>query len=136
MALKIAIIISTVSIILLAIYGADSMMAITENLGLQSTAFLHMDVKVRGMVFGLVPSALLIISYFITRNEPSQRLGVLMIIGGALMIVGVGLIFALQGNMIPSAGKGEFGAVIGIGIAIAALGILKIKKSAISKIQK
>lgn len=136
MALKAAMIISIVSIILLAIYGADSIMAITKNLGLHSTAFLHMNVTVRGMVFGLIPSALLIISYFITRKEPSKGLGVLMIIGGALMIVGVGLIFALQGNVIPSAGKGEFGAIIGIGIAIAALGGLKIKKSAISQIQK
>lgn len=129
MALKVAMIISIVSIIMLAIYGADSIMAITQNLGLQSTAFLNMDVKIRGMIFGIIPSALLVISYFITRKEPSKSLGIAMIIGGALMVVGVGIIFVLQGSEIPSAGSGEFGAVVGIGIIIVLLGLLKIKKS-------
>lgn len=129
MALKVAMIMSIISIIMLAIYGADSIMAITQNLGLQSTAFLNMDVKVRGMIFGIIPSALLVISYFITRKEPSKSLGIAIIIGGALMVVGVGIIFALQGSAVPSAGRGEFGAVVGIGVIIVLLGLLKIKKS-------
>lgn len=129
MALKISIIMSIVSIILLAIYGADSIVAINENLGLQNTAFLHMDVKMRGIIFGMIPAALLIISYFITRKEASKGIGILIVIGGALMIAGVGIIFALQGSAIPSSGKGEFGAVVGIGIIIAILGGIKIKKS-------
>ena len=129
MALKVAIILSVISIILLAIYGADSIMALTQNLGLQNTAFLNMDVKVRGAIFGIIPSILLVVSYFITRKEPSKVLGILIIIGGALMVVGVGIIFALQGSSIPSAGRGEFGAVVGIGIAITFLGGMKIRKS-------
>ena len=129
MALKISLIMSIVSIILLAIYGADSIAAITENLGVQNSAFLNMDVKVRGVIFGMIPAALLIISYFITRKESSKGLGILIMIGGALMIAGVGIIFALQGSAIPDSGKGEFGAVVGIGIIIAILGGLKIKKS-------
>lgn len=120
---------SIISIIMLAIYGADSIMAINENLGVQSTAFLHTDVKTRGTVFGIIPSVMLIASFFITRKEPSRVLGILIIIGGALMIAGVGIIFALQGNAIPTAGRGEFGAVVGIGIFIAILGGIKIKKS-------
>jgi hypothetical protein len=128
MALKISLIMSIVSIILLAIYGADSIAAITENLGVQNSAFLNMDVKVRGVIFGMIPAALLIISYFITRKEASKGLGMLIVIGGALMIAGVGIIFALQGSAIPDSGKGEFGAVVGIGIIIAILGGLKIKK--------
>ena len=131
MALKVAMIISIISIILLVIYGADSIMAITENLGMQNTAFLQMDVKIRGLVFGMIPAILLVASYFITRKESSKVLGVLIIIGGALMVVGVGLIFALQGSSIPAAGRGEFGAVIGIGTIIIILGGLKIKKSKI-----
>jgi len=129
MALKISLIMSIVSIILLAIYGADSIAAITENLGVQNSAFLNMDVKVRGVIFGMIPAALLIISYFITRKEASKGLGMLIVIGGALMIAGVGIIFALQGSAIPDSGKGEFGAVVGIGIIIAILGGLKITKS-------
>ena len=129
MALNISLIMSIVSIILLAIYGADSIAAITENLGVQNSAFLNMVVKVRGVIFGMIPAALLIISYFITRKEASKGLGILIAIGGALMIAGVGIIFALQGSAIPDSGKGEFGAVVGIGIIIAILGGLKIKKS-------
>jgi peptidoglycan/LPS O-acetylase OafA/YrhL len=133
MVLKVAMIISTISIILLIIYGADSIMAITEHLGMQNTAFLQMDVKARGLIFGMIPAILLIISFFITRKEPSKILGILIIIGGALMVVGVGLIFALQGSSIPTAGQGEFGAVVGIGVVIMALGGLKIKKSKIKQ---
>lgn len=114
---------------MLSIYGIDAIMAINENLGSQNTAFLHTDTKTRGTVFGLVPAILLIISFFITRREPSKILGILIIIGGALMAIGVGVILALPNN-IPSAAKGEFGGVIGIGMAITALGIIKIKKSA------
>lgn len=129
MALKAAIIMSVISIIMLAIYGADSIMAINENLGIQNTAFLNIDVKTRGEVFGIIPAAMLIISFFTTRKEPSSGLGILIIIGGALMIVGVGIIFALQGSAIPSGGRSEFGSVVGIGVIIAILGGIKIKKS-------
>ena len=129
MALKAAIIMSAISIILLVIYGADAIMASTENLGPQSTAFLHTDVKTRGTVFGILPAAMLIISFFITRKDPSKGLGGLIIIGGALMIVGVGIILALQGSSIQFSGRSEFGAVVGIGIIIVVLGAIKIKKS-------
>lgn len=129
MVLKIGIILSVISIILLSIYGADAIMTITENLGTQDTAFLHTDAKTRGMVFGLIPAILLILSFFITRKEASKVLGILIIIGGALMVVGVGIIFALPNNNISSAAKGEFGGVVGIGIAIMALGAIKIRKS-------
>jgi len=73
---------------------------------------------------------MLITSFFITRKESSKIVGILIIIGGALMIAGVGIIFALQGNVIPTSVRGEFGAVVGIGIIIAVLGSIKIKKSA------
>lgn len=129
MALKAGIIMSIISVIMLVIYGADSLVAIQENVGIQNTAFLPMDVKTRGTVFGIIPAVMLIASFFITRKEPSSLLGALIVIGGALMIAGVGIIFALQGSAIPQAGKGEFGAVIGIGIFIAILGGLKILKS-------
>jgi hypothetical protein len=129
MVLKAAIIMSVISIVMLTIYGADSIMAINENRGVQNTAFLNIDVKTRGEIFGVIPAAMLTISFFVTRKEPSRNLGILIAIGGALMITGVGIIFALQGNAIPSEGKREFGAVVGIGIIIAILGGIKIKKS-------
>src|SRR2546425_222519 len=126
---KAAIVMSIISIIMLAIYGADSIIAINENLGLQNTAFLHTDVKTRGIVFGVIPAIMLTTSFFTTRKEPSKAVGILIIIGGALMIIGVGIIFALQGNAIPSSVRGEFGTVVIIGIIITVLGAIKTKKS-------
>lgn len=65
-----------------------------------------------------------------TRREPSKKLGVLIIIGGALIIAGTGIILALQGGQAQdSRAVREFGAVLGIGIIIAILGIVKIRKS-------
>lgn len=129
MVLKVGIILSIISIILLSIYGVDAIVTINENLGSQNTAILHMDTKSRGTIFGLIPAILLIISFFITRKEPSKILGFLIIIGGALMVIGVGVILALPNNNIPPAAKGEFGGVVGIGVAIAALGVIKVIRS-------
>jgi len=125
MKLKIAIIMSVISIVMLCLYGLD---VIAANGG--KTGFLPMNVSVRGSVFGIIPSAMLIISFLMTRKEPSKKLGILIIIGGALIIVGTGIILALQGSQAQdSRAVREFGAVLGIGIIIAILGIIKIKKS-------
>ena len=110
---------------MLCLYGLD---VIAANGG--KTGFLPMNVSVRGSIFGIIPSAMLIISFFMTRKESSKKLGVLIIIGGALIITGTGIILALQGGQAQdSRAVREFGAVLGIGIIIAILGIIKIRKS-------
>ena len=125
MKLKIAMIISVISIVMLCLYGID---VIAANGG--KTGFLPMTASTRGSIFGIIPSALLIISFFITRREPSKKLGVLIIIGGALIIVGTGIILALQSHQAQdSRAIREFGAVLGIGIIIAILGMIKIRKN-------
>ena len=125
MKLKIAIIISVISIVMLCLYGLDVIAANGEK-----TGFLPMTASIRGSIFGIIPSALLIISFFITRKEPSKKLGVLIIIGGVLIIAGTGIILALQGNQSQdSRAIREFGAVLGIGIVITILGIIKIRKN-------
>ena len=124
MKLKIAMIISIISIVMLCLYGMD---VIAANGG--KTGFLPMTASARGSIFGIIPSALLIISFFITRREPSKKLGILIIIGGVLIIAGTGIILALQSNQAQdSRAIREFGAVLGIGIIIAILGIMKIRK--------
>ena len=124
MALKVAFIMSIISIAMLIIYGLDVVYA-----GNEKTGFLHMDPSIRGSIFGIIPSAMLIISYFITRKESSTKLGALIIGGGALIIVGTGVILAMQGSGMGERGMREFGAVLSIGIFIAILGGIKIKKS-------
>lgn len=124
MALKAAIIMSVISIAMLVIYGGDVISA-----GNEKTGFLHMDPSMRGSIFGIIPSAMLIISYFITRKEHNKKIGGLIMAGGILIITGIGIIFAIQGSTMTERGIREFGAVLGIGIFIAILGGIKIKKS-------
>ena len=132
MALKAAIIMSLISIAMLVTYGADVMVAgnnAGNNNDNQKTGFLQMNPSVRGSIFGIIPSAMLIISFFITRKEPSQKIGILIIIGGALIIIGTSIILGMQGGELPNKAVREFGAVLSIGIIIAVLGIIKIRKS-------
>jgi hypothetical protein len=132
MALKAAIVISIISIAMLAIYGVDVMAAghdTGNDNGNEKTGFLQMNASIRGSIFGIIPSAMLITSFFITRKEPSKKLGVLIIIGGALIIVGTAVILGMEGNNIPDRAVREFGAVLVIGIIIVILGGLKIRKS-------
>ena len=132
MALKAAIIMSLISIAMLVTYGADVMVAgynagnVNEN---EKTGFLQMNPSVRGSIFGIIPSVMLIMSFFITRKEPSQKIGILIIIGGALIIIGTSIILGMQGGELPNKAVREFGAVLSIGIIIAVLGIIKIRKS-------
>jgi len=132
MALKVAIVMSVISIVMLATYGADVMAAghdTGNDNGNEKTGFLKMDASIRGSIFGIIPSAMLIISFFITRKEPSKKLGILLIIGGALIIIGTAIILGMEGNNIPDRAVREFGVVLAIGIIIAILGGLKIRKS-------
>ncbi len=128
MAIKVAIAMSVISIAMLIIYGLDVMSAGSES-GNEKIGFLHMSASVRGPIFGIIPSAMLIISYFITRKEPSKLVGALMIGGGALIMAGTGIILATQGSGMDERGTREFGAVVAIGIIIVILGGIKIKKS-------
>ncbi len=131
MALKAAIIMSLIGIGMLAIYGADVVAAGPEtgNGNGEKTGFLQMNASIRGSIFGIIPSAMLIASFFITRKEPSKKVGILILIGGALIIVGTGVILATNGGTFTNRSMGEFGAVLAIGIIITALGGIKLKKS-------
>lgn len=128
MALKVAIAMSIISIILLSVYGIDVIVAGPVSSSEGKTGFLQMDDKSRGSIFGIIPSAMLIASFFITRNEVSKILGVLIVIGGMMIIVGTGVILAMAGTQGTTSIR-DFGPVLGIGIIITFLGGLKIKRS-------
>lgn len=115
---------------MLAIYGVDVIVAgpVASSNGM--TGFLPLNDKSRGAIFGIIPSVMLIISFFITRKESSGALGILIIIGGAMIIVGTGVILAISGGQSQNAQTmRDFGPVLGIGIVIIFLGGLKIKRS-------
>jgi len=127
MTLKAAITITSISIALLVIYGADA--AIGSGTG---TGFLPFDNKVRGIGLGIPSVVLPIIAYVISRNEPSKILGSLIIISGLLTVIGSVGFLAMQDPAVVDETKNrtsEFAPVIATGALIVGLGIIKIKKS-------
>ncbi|MGI0021792.1 MAG: hypothetical protein ACRD9Q_02925 [Nitrososphaeraceae archaeon] len=131
MMLKVAIIITAISIALLLLYGADVAVG-----GGTEQGFLPFDHKIRGMVLGITSSALPIIGYFISKNKPSKILGIMIIISGLLIVIGSTAFLAIQSSMEIENGVGrnliaEFLLVIIVGAFITALGLIKIRKSSV-----
>ena len=129
MYLKVAIIITAVSIGLLVIYGADVAAG-----GESRQGFLPLDQKARGIELGIPGAALPIIAYFISRNESSKGLGVMIIISGLLIAIGSAGFLAVSNSIEKNETTernvmAEFGPVIAVGAFITALGAIKIKKS-------
>ena len=130
MAVKAAMVMSIISIIMLAVYGTDVIVAGTSSSLSGQTGFLPMDDKTRGAIFGIIPSAMLIASFFITKKDSSRILGALIIIGGAMIVIGTGIILAISGNSSQNIQTmRDFGPVLGIGAVIIFLGALEIKRS-------
>ena len=131
MYLKVAIIITAVSIGLLVIYGAD-----VATGGGSGQGFLPLDQKARGIELGIPGAALPIIAYFISRKESSKGLGVMIIISGLLIVIGSAGFLAVsisieKNETIERNVMAEFGPVIAVGAFITALGAIKIKKSSL-----
>jgi len=92
--LKVAIIITAISIALLLIYGAD----VAAGGGTEQ-GFLPFDHKIRGMILGITSSVLPIIGYFISKKEPSKILGIMIIISGLLIVMGSVTFLGIQSIM-------------------------------------
>ncbi len=99
MAVKIALVLTCISIGLLVVYGAD--VAVAQG---QDQGFLPWDHMTRGMGLGAPAMILPIIGFFISRKEHSIPLGVLLIIAGVLIVIGgiVGLILAEPADLAES----------------------------------
>ena len=85
MALKAAMILAGISIVLLVLYGAD--VAVTMGSS-DNEGFLPMDDMQRGIGLGGPAIILPIIAFFIALKEKSKGLGGLIIISGVLILVG------------------------------------------------
>jgi len=128
MAIKAALIMAVVSIVLLVIYALD--VAVNEIAG---EGFLPLDAMTRGIGLGGPTMVLPIIAYFISRKEKSSGLGIMLIISGILIIIGGIALFVLE----PSSEALESGRSImeraaplfAGGVIIVALGAIKLKKS-------
>lgn len=119
-------VISGISIILLVIYGVD----VVVGGGGAGDGFLPFDAMTRGVAFGFPPIILSIIAFFIAKKPPFKGLGIMLIITGILIIIG-GITSITSAVETENSARlvGEGGSLIVIGIIIAALGAIKIKKS-------
>ncbi len=125
MALKAALIITGISIALLAVYGADVAIGKGSDQG-----FLPFDHKTRGMTLGGLALALPIIGFFISRKEPSKALAVMLFVTGVMIIVG-GAVFLANMPSGETDGRNpmaEAGPLFGVGAFQIALGVIKIRK--------
>lgn len=119
-------VLSGISIVLLVIYGADVMV----GGGGAGNGFLPLDAMTRGIGLGMPPIILSFIAFFMAKKPPFKGLGMMLIVTGVLIIIGGAMSVASAGETENSARMlGEGGSLIGIGVIIAGLGGIKIKKS-------
>ena len=119
-------VLSGISIILLVIYGVD----VLVGGGGAGDGFLPFDAMTRGIGFGMPPIILSFIAFFISKKPPFKGLGIMLIITGALIIIGGALSLDMAAESAhPERMAGEGGGLIGIGAIIAALGAIKIRKA-------
>ena len=128
MVLKVAMIMTIISIVLLVIYGAD-----VASGGGTGEGFLGSDHMTRGIGLG-VPSIILpIVAFFISRKEPSRGLGIMLIISGALILIGGAVVLGIEpSTAMQESGRSvisEAGPLVAVGAFIVALGAIKLKKS-------
>ena len=125
MSISIPYVLSGISIILLVIYGADVIVGNWANDG-----FLPFNAMTRGIAFGFPPIILSVIAFFISKKPPYKVLGIMLIVTGILIIIG-GIISVSSAAETENSKRmmGEGGSLAVIGAIIAALGVIKIRKS-------
>ena len=128
MALKAAMILAGISILLLVLYGADVVSSINMDgeIGVKSDGFLPLNDMQRGMGLGGPAIILPIIAFFISLREKSKGLGGLIIISGVLILI-VGL--AMIGTPAPEGVERNPLMLFAPAIIQIALGAIKIVKS-------
>ncbi len=110
------------SLVLLIIYGADE----GAKQGKEDGGFLPIDAKTRGISLGGTTVALSTASFFVAMREMSTMVSVLLLVNGVLIIIG-GIAAAMVATAAGASAAGGY-AVLGMGIWVMALGIVKIMK--------
>ena len=130
MAKTAAIIITGIAIALLVIYAADVAAGLDNP---DKQGFLAMDHKARGFGLGGPALVLPLIAYFISRNDSSKELGVMIIIVGILILTGgITVIGLAEPSQYEETGRNlatESVPLLVVGGLQIGVGVLKIKKS-------
>src|SRR5574338_1642443 len=127
MALKGAVIITAISIALLAIYGAD---AVSSHHG-ENQGFLPFDHKVRGIGLGGPAMILPIIAFFISRKDSSKPLSIMLFVTGVMIIIGGAVFLSMPPSQMVEKARNpmsEAGPLFAVGAFQIALGAIKIRK--------
>ncbi|MFM8658663.1 MAG: hypothetical protein ACKOCQ_01835 [Candidatus Nitrosotenuis sp.] len=123
MAIKAALVITAISIALLAIYGADAASSHGTEQG-----FIPVDHKIRGIALGGPAMILPIIAFFISRKESSKPLAIMLFVTGIMIIIG-GLVFmAMPPSNQPRNAMAETGPLFAVGAFQIALGAVNLRK--------
>ena len=123
MALGVSYVLAGIGLALLLVYGAD-----VAAIDASGEGFLPLDAMTRGIGLGTPPIILSLAAFFISRREPASPLGGLILATGILIVVG-GVVSMSTASDNAARAAGEGGGLIGIGAAIAVLGVIKIWKS-------
>lgn len=123
LAIKIALIITAISIVLLAIYGADA----ASSKGVEQ-GFLPLDHKIRGITLGGPAMILPIIGFFISRKESSKPLAIMLFVTGIMIIIGGMVFLSMPPSDQPRNAMTEAGPLFGVGAFQIALGAIKTRK--------
>ena len=135
MAKAVAIVITSIAIALLVIYGADVAASVNVDgeIGEQGDGFLQLDHKTRGIGLGGPAMVLPLIAYFISRNDSSKGLGGMIIISGILIIIGAVTVIGMADlSEVTETTRNplmEVAPLLIVGGIQMGLGVLKIKKS-------
>lgn len=125
MSLAVSYVLAGISLALLITYGAD--VAAGGSTG--GDGFLPWDSMTRGMALGTPPIILSVAAFFLSRKEPSTPLGGMILAVGILVVVGGAMsMVTVSENAARAAGEG--GALLAVGAGIAAMGGIKVWKSA------
>lgn len=118
---------TAVALGLIITYGLDVAAGVFYSKG-----FLPLDAATRGLVFGLPSSVLPIVSYYITKKEESQILGLIILITGITIAIGSVASLVIQGIPMSATRQGisliSFGAILAVGFYIAVLGLKKVQE--------
>lgn len=137
---KIAVILLSISLAFLIIYGVDTLVASLKQPqldGSPETGFLPMNAAARGAIFGAGAVILSIIGFVLGRKEPSKVISILLLVNGFLIILGLIMVVAMNTVTVNEESVRIIGPTMLLGGLLMGLGIAKMivdkRKMQISK---
>ena len=118
----------SISIFLLLVYGSDAILDRTDD------GFLPFDAQVRGFALGIPSVILPLIAFAINWGSPSKYLGTILLIDGIIIMIGATAFVTLQetsetiDNTVVMENLRSFVPVIGMGALVIFLGLWKFVK--------